>query len=226
MDGLTDMWRRLRSLVRRRQVEDRLDEEIRFHVDQQIEKKQRAGLTPGEARRQALIRFGGIEQMRERTRDEFRSTPIENLARDVRYGVRALRRHPGFTAMAVLSLAIGIGANAVIVGVAHTVLFKQSPLDRPDTLVNIYETERGPGFNPMSHPTIEDLRKGTPQVFSGIVASAIAVAQIDHAGVSGSVMGEALTGGAFTLLGIEPQLGRDIRPDDDLARGGHPVVML
>ncbi|HZM58241.1 MAG TPA: ABC transporter permease, partial [Vicinamibacterales bacterium] len=226
MGGLTDMWRRLRSLVRRRQVEDRLDEEIRFHVDQQIEKNQRAGLTPGEARRQALIRFGGVEQMRERTRDEFRATPIENLARDVRYGVRALRRHPGFTAMAVLSLAIGIGANAVIVGVAHTVLFKQSPLDRPDTLVNIYETERGPGFNPMSHPTIEDLRKGTPQVFSGIVASAIAVAQIDHAGVSGSVMGEALTGGAFTLLGIEPQLGRDIRPDDDLARGGHPVVML
>ena len=104
--------------VRRRELEDRLEDEIRFHVEQQTEKNRRAGMTPDEARRQALIRFGGVEQVRERTRDEFRAAPIENLARDVRYGLRSLRRHPGFSAMAVLSLAIGIGANATIFGVA------------------------------------------------------------------------------------------------------------
>ena len=226
MRALTDMWRRLRSLVRRRQVEDRLDDEIRFHVEQQIEKNQRTGMTPHEARRQALIRFGGVEQMRERTRDEFRAAPIETLARDVRHGLRSLRRHPSFSAMAVLSLAIGIGANAAILGVAHAVFFQSSPFDDPDTLVNIYESDLGRRFASLSHPTIEDLRRGTIGVFSGIAASTFAAAQIDHSGTVATVMGEAVTGGAFALFGIEPHLGRAIQPEDDVTRGGHPVVML
>jgi len=226
MATLVDVLRRIRSLIRRTELEDRLDDEIRFHVEQQIEKNRRAGMTAEEARRQALIRFGGVEQMRERTRDEFRTAPLETLARDVRYGVRSLRRHPGFTAMAVMSLAIGIGANATIFGVAQTVLFHASPLDDPATLVNIYESDRGPGFNPMSHPNIEDLRKGTTHVFRGIAASTFVPAPIDRGGSAGTVLGEAMTGGAFALLGIEPHLGRAIQPEDDIARGGHPVVML
>src|SRR6185436_14046877 len=107
MGALAELWRRLRSRGGRRKLEDRLDDEIRFHVEQQTEKNRRAGMTPDEARRKALIRFGGVEQVRERTRDEFRAAPIEHLARDVRYGLRSLRRHPAFSAMAVLSLAIG-----------------------------------------------------------------------------------------------------------------------
>jgi predicted permease len=128
--------------------------------------------------------------------------------------------------MAVLSLAIGIGANAAIFGIVHAVLFRDSPLEHRDTLVNIYETEGGRGFNPMSHPDIEDLRNGTTQVFSGIAASTFAFAPIDRDSTAGMVMGEAVTGGAFALLGVEPQLGRAILPEDDVARGGHPVVML
>jgi predicted permease len=226
MRALAEVWRRLRSLRRRTELEDGLEDEIRFHVEQQTEKNRRAGMTPDEARRQALIRFGGVAQVRERTRDEFRAAPIESLVRDVRYGLRSLRRHPGFSAMAVLSLAIGIGANATIFGVAHAVLFRGSPLDNPETLVNIYESEAGRGFNPMSFPNIEDLRKGTTHVFRGIAASTFAPAPIDRGGTVGSVMGEAVTGGAFALLGIQPQLGRTIQPEDDVARGGHPVVML
>ena len=227
MGALVDMLRRLRSLFRRQEFEDRLDDEIRFHVEQQTEKNRRAGMTPDAARRRALIRFGGVEQVREQTRDEFRAAPIENLARDMRYGLRSLRRHPGFSAMAVLSLAVGIGANATIFGVAHAVLFRQSPLADPDTLVNIYEAEAAGQFNPMSYPNIEDLRRGTTEVFSGIAASAFSMAQIDRGGGTvTTVMGEAVTGGAFALLGVEPQLGRAIQPEDDVARGGHPVVML
>src|SRR5688572_24693665 len=143
MGTLAEMWRRLRSLAGRRELEDRLDDEIRFHVEQQIEKNQRAGMAPDEARRQALIRFGGVEQMREGTRDEFRAARIEHLARDARYGLRSLRRHPAFSAMAVLSLAIGIGANAVIFAVVQSMLFPDSPLAQPGTLVNVYETEGG-----------------------------------------------------------------------------------
>jgi hypothetical protein len=220
------VWRRLRSLAGRRELEVRLDDEIRFHVEQQTEKNRRAGIAPDEARRQALIRFGGVEQMRERTRDEFRAAFAENLARDVRHSLRSLRRHPGFSAMAVLSLAIGIGANAVIFGAVRTMLFRASPLAQPETLVNIYETEGRPGFNPLSYPNIEDLRKGTTQVFSGIAASTFFPVPIEGGGTARIVMAEVVTGGAFALLGIEPLLGREILPEDDVARGGHPVVML
>src|SRR5262245_30664953 len=226
MRAIDELLRRLASLVRREQVEDRLDDEIRFHVEQQIEKNRRAGMSSHEARRQALIRFGGVEQMRERTRDEFRAAHVENVVRDVRYGLRSLRRHPGFSAMAVLSLAIGIGANSAIFGVVHTVLFRQSTLADPGTLFNVYETESGRGFNPMSYPNIEDLRRGTTHVFRGIAASAFAPGQVDHGGTVSAVLGEAVTGGTFALLGIEPRLGRAIQADDDVARGGHPVVML
>jgi predicted permease len=226
MAGLTDVWRRVRSFGRRRTLDDRLDEEIRFHVEQQIEKNQRVGMAPAEARRQALIRFGGVEQMRERTRDEFRGARLDTLVRDVRYGLRSLRRHPAFSAMAVLSLAIGIGANAAIFGVVHAVLFSASPIAQPETLVNVYETEGGEGFNPPSHANIDDLRKGTTQIFSGIAASTFVGAPIDRGGTASYVMGEAVTGGAFTLLGVEPMLGRALLPEDDIARGGHPVVML
>jgi hypothetical protein len=146
-------------------------------------------MAPDEARRQALIRFGGVEQVRERTRDEFRAAAIEHLARDVRYGLRSLRRHPGFSAMAVLSLAIGIGANATIFGVAHALFFRGSPLHDPETLVNIYESDDVERFNPMSHPNIEDLRKGTTHVFRGIAASTFAVAQIDRGGTVATIMG-------------------------------------
>jgi predicted permease len=226
MGALADVLRRLRTLGRRRELEDRLDDEIRFHVDQQTEKNLRAGMAPEEARRQALIQFGGVEKVREVTRDEFRAATIENLTRDVRYGLRSLRRHSAFSAMAVLSLAIGIGANAVIFGVVRALLFRDSPLAQPETLVNIYEAEDGRVSGPMSHPNIEDLRKGTTHVFSGIAASTFALAPIDRGGTAVMVMGEAVSGGAFALLGVEPQLGRTILPEDDVARGGHPVVML
>jgi predicted permease len=226
MRTLADVLGRLRSLVRRREIEDRLDDEIRFHVEQQTDKNRRAGMTPDEARRKALIRFGGVEQVREGTRDEFRAAPIENLAGDVRYGLRSLRRRPAFSAMAVLSLAIGIGANALIFGVVRAVLFPDSPLAQPETLVNIYEAEDGRASVPMSHPNIEDLRKDTTHVFSGVAASTFALAPIDREGTAAMVMGEAVTGGAFALLGIEPHLGRAILREDDIARGGHPVVML
>jgi predicted permease len=226
MRSLFAGWHWLRSHWRRRELDGGLDDEIRFHLERQIEKNRNTGMTPEEARRQACVRFGGFEQVKEAARDQFRPAIFEHIARDLRYGVRSLRRHPGFSAMAVLSLAIGIGANATIFGVAHAVLFRDSPLDDLETLVNIYETREPGNFNPLSHPNIEDLRKDTVHVFRGIAASTFVVAPIEHGGTTATVMGEAVTGGAFALLGIEPQRGRAIQPEDDIAGGGHPVVML
>ncbi len=217
---------RLLALWHRRQLDHELNDEISAHLEFAAAEYAAKGLPPDEARRAAAQRFGSALHTREAYRDRQGFPRLEAVWRDICYGVRSLRRHPGFTAMAVLSLAIGIGANATIFGVAHAVLFRQSPLADPATLINIYEAEGGQGFNPLSHPNIEDLRRGTSHVFRGIVASTFVMAQVDRGGTMDTVMGEAATGGAFALLGIKPRLGRAIAPEDDVARGGHPVVML
>jgi predicted permease len=224
------MWIRMRlwlvSLLRRRRFDADLADELAFHLRAREDHWAAQGLSTVDARRRARVEFGGLSKVRAEVADVRRGWWIEAIARDVRYGLRALRRHPGFTAMAVLSLAIGIGANAAIFGVVQAVLFRESPLNRPETLVNVYETEGGRGFNPVSHPNIDDLRAGTRHVFSGIAASTFVGAQVDRGGSVVPIMGEAVTGGAFALLGIAPHLGRAILPEDDVARGGHPVVML
>lgn len=224
------MWTRTRlwlaSLVRRRRFEADLADELAFHLRAREEHWEAQGFPPSDARRRARLEFGNVQTVRAEVADVRRGTWPEPLARDVRYALRSLRRRPGFAAMAVLSLAIGIGANAAIVGVVTAVLFRESPLTDLDTLVNVYESERGRGFNPMSHPNIEDLRQGAAGVFRGIAASTFIAAAVDRGGVATTIMGEAVTGGSFALLGVEPALGRAIGPEDDVARGGHPVVML
>ncbi len=114
-------WRWIRTLTRLGTVERGLDEEIRFHLDQQTEKHRRAGMPADEARRLALVRSGQVDSVRDRTRDQFRAVRLDDLLRDVKYIVRGLRRAPAFTTTAVLTLALGIGATTAVFSVVYAV---------------------------------------------------------------------------------------------------------
>lgn len=122
MSWITESWRWIRSVARRDTLESGLDEEIRFHIEQQTEKNRRVGMSPDEARRQALVMFGGMERARESTRDEIRPALLEDSLRDVRHGGKVLLGAPGFTTAALATLALGIGATSAIFSVVRTVM--------------------------------------------------------------------------------------------------------
>ena len=153
---------------------------------------------------------------------------IDGLGRDVRDGVRSLARRPAFTAVAVLSLALGIGANTAIFSLVNAVILPDSPIERPDEVVNLYLHQASFAFSTLSYPDFEDVRDGATEVFSDIAAAEFVPVPIDRAegGGVGVVPAEAVTGSYFPMLGIEAAVGRTLLPSDDVSRGGHPVVML
>ncbi len=153
---------------------------------------------------------------------------LDDLGRDLRDGVRSLARRPAFTAVAVLSLALGIGANTAIFSLVNAIILRDSPIERPEEVVNLYLHQASFAYSSFSYPDFEDVRDGTLEVFRDIGAAQFVPAQVDReqgAGV-GILPAEAVTGNYFPMLGIEAALGRTLLPSDDVSRGGHPVVML
>src|SRR5688500_14722136 len=132
-----------RTLVARPALEAELDEELRFHLDMETEKLRRAGHPTGEARRRAAIAFGGVERHKETVRDGRGVRGLERVAHDLRVAGRGLRRTPGFTVAAVLTLALGIGGNAAVFGVVRSVLLRPLPYPEADRLVTLAHRSRG-----------------------------------------------------------------------------------
>ena len=125
------MWRRMISLLRSGRLDRDMDEELRFHLERLIEDNIKAGMSSEEARYAAMRAFGGVEQIREECRDMRAARFIEELWHDLRYGIRMLRKNPGFSAVAIVTLALGIGANTAIFSLINTVLIRSLPVSRP-----------------------------------------------------------------------------------------------
>ncbi|HUG25365.1 ABC transporter permease [Piscinibacter sp.] len=225
MSWIREGWHRVRSLAGRDAIERGLDEEIRFHIDQQTEKNVRAGMTPVEARRQAFIKFGGLERVKENTRDEFRPAFFEDFVRDLRYGARALGRAPGFTAVATLTLALGIGANTAIFSVVNTVLLEPLSYREPDRLVLVWErnTAIGKDRDLVAPPNYLDW-KAQNAVFDALGAYRIGGFAFTGAGEPESVTAITVSSSLFRVLGVEPLVGRTFT-DEEEARKDRVVVL-
>jgi putative ABC transport system permease protein len=224
MSWLSETWRRIRSVVRRDAIEQGLDDEIRFHIDQQTEKNRRAGMPPDEARRQAVLRFGGLERAKEETRDEVRPALLEDAARDVRYASRLLARSPGFTLAALVTLAVGIGATSAIYGVVRAVMLEPLPYHQPDRLVTIWETNRGgTSRNVIAPANFVEWRERTRTIEHLGMTGGIGTAFILD-GRALDVPGRALSAASFRALGVEPMIGRAYTEQEDF--GGRPDVIV
>jgi len=205
--------RRLRALLGRPRRERELEDEVAFHLEMLVEENLRAGMSPAEARLAARRAFGGVDQVKEECRDARGGRFVEWLLQDVRFGWRVLRRSPGFTLVAVLTLALGIGANAAMFGVVHAVLLKPLPFDRPDQLVAINTTRPGVPLDWVSAPDLRDWRSS--RSLGQIAGYASQSVNFTGRAEPMRVVGMFVTTNFFATLGVRPSSGRDFVAGED-----------
>jgi predicted permease len=216
----------LRSLFRWNSAEKELGSELRFHIERQVEENIAAGMTAQEARRAAVREFGGVEQVKEDCRDTRRVNYVENLIKDIRYGLRMLRKSPSFTFFAVTVLALGIAANSAIFSVADNVLVRPLPYRDSDRLVMVWEDSSAYGF-PKDTPAPGNFAdwKSRNEVFDDVSAIAGASLNLTGDGNPEDLIGKRVRANLFSVLGVTPALGRDFRPDDDLPGSPHVAIL-
>ena len=212
----------VRGLLRKKQVEHDLDEELRAYLETAVEQKMSAGMSRDEAVRAARVDMGSLEATKDRVRDVGWETVVDSFWQDVRYAIRGLRASPGFTAVAVLTLALGIGANTAIFSVVNSLLLRALPVAEPQRLVTISgsgTTDRW-GLSVWSYATWNEIRRHA-QLFDGALAWDSQRFNLAQGGEAQPVDGLYVSGGFFTTLGVPALLGRTFSPADDV-RGGGP----
>ncbi|HKW56343.1 MAG TPA: ABC transporter permease [Candidatus Acidoferrum sp.] len=223
--------RRIRALFRRlvgKNVRDRdFQQELESHLQFHIEENLCSGMSAVQARREALMKLGGLEQTKLLYRDR-RGLPIlEILFQDIRFGARILRKNPSFTCVAVLTLALGIGANTAIFSVVNAVLFRPLPVQAPRELVNIYNSGPGEMFDhlPLAYPDYLDYRDTTKSL-SGLLGFAPNFLAFENGGESEMITAEGVSANYFDVLGVKPFLGRTFNTTPNANPGPEPFVVL
>jgi putative ABC transport system permease protein len=204
---------------------NRLDEDIRDHIEREVRDNIERGMSPSEARRAALCAFGNVALVQEDTRAVWTSRWADNLRQDIRYAVRTLRRSRGFAAVAMLTLALGIGANTAIFSAVYAVVLRPLPYHEPDRLVLVWEEASSIGF-PTNTPAPANYFDWKRQnaVFTDMAATASAVANLTVDGPPEQVLGRSVTANFFTVLGVRVALGRALTVDEERTRT--PVVLI
>lgn len=221
---LSDLIFRVRSLFQFRAAEAELDDELRFHAEQQREKYVKSGMTPDEAARLARLDFGGLDQVKEECREARGVQLMETLIQDVRYALRTLRKAPGFTLVALLTLGLGIGANTAIFSIVDGILLRPLPYQDPSRVIAINETTPKVGTVSVSYLDFLDWRRDS---YSFSEMAAVCGVGFNLAGISQpqSISGEAVSPNFLSMLGVRPFLGRDFEASEGKA-GAAPVVLL
>jgi predicted permease len=220
MRGLRAFLYRLRALFLRDRLESELDAEIRSHLDMQAEENRRRGMNPEEARASALHRFGGIEQVKEAYRDQRGLPFIETLLKNLRFGLRMMRVKPGFTATVVITLALGIGANAAIFSVVYGVLLRPLPFAHQESLMVAWKKDVTAG-SPLVELSIAEFKdwQAQSQSFESIAAMPTTAYGYGYvmtrSGEAVQLESSKVTGSFFAMLGTPPALGRVLNEDDD-----------
>jgi macrolide transport system ATP-binding/permease protein len=220
---------RLRALFFKSKMEEELDEEVRFHLEREIEENIARGMSPEEARFAAVRSFGGVERVKEESRDERGIRLLEEAWQDLRFGARMLMKRPGFTLIAILTLALGIGANTAIFNIVNALLLRPMPgVVEPERLVQVGRTYEDSAFDSLSYPDYLDYREQNT-LFSGIAIYSKTPLHLSNAEAEGRaerVRGELVSDGYFSTLGVKAVLGRTLTPADDTAPGANPVAVI
>ncbi|MCH8948204.1 MAG: ABC transporter permease [Acidobacteria bacterium] len=225
MSGLRIMAGALRALFRKEQVERELNEELQTYLEMVTKEKMAAGLSRKEAVRAAKVEIGSMETVKEKVRSVGLESAIESFWQDVRYGLRMLRKNPGFTAVAVLSLALGIGANTTIFSLFNALLLRPLPGRNPGALATVYTSgSSGSLYSASSYPDYLDYRDRS-EAFSELAASTFTPMLLSGAGLNDRIIGETVTGNYFETFGVTALYGRTFTSAEDQP-GAAPVVVL
>jgi len=223
MDFLRTLISQSKALFGRHKLDHDLDEELRAHIDLAIEENLKQGMSMERARTAALKTFGGVTQAREAYRVQRGIPLIEQIARDVRFGIRQLRRSPGFALTAILTLAIGLGANMAVFSLINGLLLRSLPVPHADELAVIHierstDSQYGPNYS-FSSPLFRALEK-RHDVFQNVAAFA-SQGKFQVRGASGNeqVPGSMVSGEFFSAMQTQPLLGRVLTPQDDRPGG-------
>jgi predicted permease len=225
MRWVTKLRLRLRSLLRRDRVEEELDEELRFHLDRLTDEHVAAGMAPTDARRAALREMGGLDQRKEECRDARGLVLLDELRQDGRYALRGLRKSPGFTTVAILSLALGIGANATIFTFVDAVLLRPLPYPGSDRLVILREQPSGAEGTVNVHPL--NFLEWQARAGSFEALALVQIPPLDVIGRDGAeqIANAQTTSELFHVFGVQPALGRMFTAEETRP-GNHDVVVL
>ena len=219
----------LRNWSHRRRIDEQLDEEVRGYADMLADEKIKQGMSSAEAHREAKMETGGIEQVKEQVREVRAGHFLETLWQDLRYGARMLRKSLGFTVIAVLTLALGIGANTALFSMVDWLMLRPIPGVKSSVRLAylITESKNGGHENGISYPNFVDIRNQTSSIFSQVAG--IQPFQMDGLRADGKTMQiwtNYVTGDFFEMLGIQPALGRFILPSEGKVAGADPVLVL